>query len=83
MIVPFKFGCVLPVESTEELDSIEAERQALRDIKSLLFLEMVERDLLATRTREEAEQWLVNVIRISRERVKREKGLLGTTEAEH
>lgn len=45
----------------------EAERQAIRDIKSFLFLEMFERDLLATRTLEEAEQWLVNLIKTSRE----------------
>ena len=61
----------------------EAEQQALRDIKSFLFLEAFERDLLATQTIEEAEQWLVTLIKTSRERVEREKGFLGHTEAEH
>lgn len=61
----------------------EAERQAIRDITSFLFLEMFEQDLFATRTLEEAEQWLVNLIKTSRERVEREKGLLGHTEAGH
>ena len=80
-----RWGEILIEEAQEKLARAltEAERQALRDIKSLLFLEMRERALLATRTPEEAEQWLVDVIRISQKRVKREKGLLGTTEAEH
>lgn len=50
----------------------EAERQAIHDLKSFLFLEMFERDLLATRTLEESEQWLVDLIKTSRERMKRE-----------
>jgi len=59
----------------------EAERHAIRDITSFLFLQMCEPDLCATRTREEAEQWLVKLIKTSQERGERKKGLLGHTEA--